>query len=484
MRLNAPVLEDRTHFLLLASLSFLILFVPLRRGDLSGYDDAVYAHQAKEILRTGDWWNLRYNGAPSFGLPPMFLWMEALSLSVFGLSDLAAKIPAAVAGFGTIVLVYYLARELTDDLWVSRLAMLVLVSTQFFMRYATHAMTDVPFTFFCTLAIFLYVKGLRSPGYLVLAGLPVACAILTRSVLGIIPAGIVVAHLVATRRYDVIRSRQFAGFVGAGGFPAGHFGSCVQYRLHGIEFVRGHAAFVLAHGVRRTSPGRCGMNWGNSWNTRSSWRRDIGPGCRSWPWDYTSRPGMAISRRDSGAVLLVVWVLGVIVPLSFAEIKYLRYILAAFPAFAILSAQVLNDWIPLRRKIQSFTALYALGGVFVIYAALVPMTLLRATDMRLLAPVVDVHTSPQERILVYTAGRQDWGIQNQLLWYGNRNTELLTDLADVKSKLESGTSTVVVIDKEAAGRLMAELAETKTERLTVLAQSDNFYCLKYSAISA
>ncbi len=173
-----------------------------------------------------------------------------------------------------------------------------------------------------------------------------------------------------------------------------------------------------------------------------------------------------------------------IVPLSFAEIKYLRYIMAAFPAFAILSAQVLNDWIPLRRKIQSFTVLYALGGVFVIYAALVPMTLLRATDMRLLAPVVDVHTSPQERILVYTAGRQDWGIQNQLLWYGNRNTELLTDLADVKSKLESGTSTVVVIDKEAAGRLMDELAETKTERLTVLAQSDNFYCLKYSAISA
>ena len=412
----------------------------------------------------------------------MFLWMEALSLATFGLSDLAAKIPAAVAGFGTIVLVYYLARELTDDLWVSRLAMFVLVSTQFFMRYATHAMTDVPFAFFCTLAIFLYVKGLRSPGYLALAGLPVACAILTRSVLGIIPAGIVVAHLVATRRYDVIRSRQFAGFVGlAVSLPAIWF--LVQYRLHGVEFVRG----TQPSSWRTASGGRPWSVW-NELGQFLEYPKLLAQ--RYWPWLPVMAVGLykqtrlAISRRDSGAVLLVVWVLGVIVPLSFAEIKYLRYILAAFPAFAILSAQVLNDWIPLRRKIQSFTVLYALGGVFVIYAALVPMTLLRATDMRLLAPVVDVHTSPQERILVYTAGRQDWGIQNQLLWYGNRNTELLTDLADVKSKLESGTSTVVVIDKEAAGRLMAELAETKTERLTVLAQSDNFYCLKYSAISA
>ena len=139
MRLKAPVLDDRTHFLLLALFSFLILFVPLRRGDLSGYDDAFYAHQAKVMVQTGDWWNIRFNGELSFEKPPLFLWLEALSLSVFGVSDFAAKIPAAISGFGTIVLVYFLARELTHDLWVSRLAMVVLLSTQFFMRYATHA---------------------------------------------------------------------------------------------------------------------------------------------------------------------------------------------------------------------------------------------------------------------------------------------------------------------------------------------------------
>ncbi len=290
MRLDAPVLEDRTHFLLLTLLSFLILFVPLRRGDLSGYDDAVYAHQAKEMVRTGDWWNVRFNGDLSFDFPPMFIWMEALSLATFGLSDFAAKVPAAATGFGTIVLVYYLARELTDDLWVSRLAMFVLVSTQFFMRYATHAMTDVPFAFFCTLCHFPVCERVAFAG-LSGSGRPASCLRHTDT----IRAG---NH---SRGYCRCTSRRHAALRRnslppvrrirrADGFSACHlvFGSVPPARS---RIRAGARSLCPGARVRRKALVGCGMNWGNSWSTRSSWRRDIGPGCRSWPWDYTSRRG-------------------------------------------------------------------------------------------------------------------------------------------------------------------------------------------------
>jgi 4-amino-4-deoxy-L-arabinose transferase-like glycosyltransferase len=471
-------LNDRTHFLLLCLFSFLILFVPLRRGDLSGYDDAVYAGQAKAMIHSGDWWNVRFNGALDFEKPPLFLWMEALSLSLLGFSDFAAKVPAALAGFGTIVLVYFLAKELTDDPWLSRLAMVVLLSTQYFMKYATHAMTDAPFAFFFTLTIFLYVKGLRAPRYFVLAGLPAACALLTRSVLGMIPIGIILLHLAVTRRYGILFSRRCLWFlVLALSLPG--IWVAIEYRLYGVEFLRAHAAFVLGQ-VQAEKPG-------SAWSGLAQlleYPKLIAQ--RYWPWLPFMLVGLykqsraALSQRDSAATLLVLWVLCVVACFSLAEVKYLRYILPVFPAFAILSASVLNDWIPLRRKIQSFQALYALGAVFVVYAALFPMTLLRATDMRQLAPVADAHTTPQEGLLIYSSGAQDWGVQNQLLWYGNRHTELITDLSDVQSRLESGRNSVVVIDKEAAGRLRAALAGGKTERITVLAQSEKFSCLKYS----
>jgi hypothetical protein len=297
-------------------------------------------------------------------------------------------------------------------------------------------------------------------------------------VLGILPAGIILAHMVVTRRYDLMRSRQCAGFLTLA-FSAPAIWFAIHYRLHGVEFVRAHASFVMG----QASGGKTWSVW-NELAQILEYPKLLAQ--RYWPWlpfmavGFYRQTRLAISRRDACAALLVLWVLGVIAPFSFAAIKYLRYILAAFPAFAILSAFVLNDWIPLRRKIQSFAVLYALGAVFVVYAAAVPMTLLRATDMRQLAPVADAHTNPQDRLLIYSSGGQDWGAQNQLLWYGNRRTDLVTDLSDARSRLASGRNAVVIIDKEAAGRLRAALADGKTERTTVLAQSDNFYCLKYS----
>ena len=100
------------------------------------------------MVRTGDWWNIRFNGNLNFEYPPLFLWLEASSFKLFGVNDAAAKFPSALLGFGTILVVYFLTFELTGQLWLSLFAMLVLSSTQFFLKNATHAMTDVPFTFF------------------------------------------------------------------------------------------------------------------------------------------------------------------------------------------------------------------------------------------------------------------------------------------------------------------------------------------------
>ena len=482
MRTGTISLDHRTHFLLLALFSFLILFVPLPRGDLSGSDDALYAHEAKEMIRSGDWWNVRFNDSLNFEYPPMFMWLEALSMTLLGLSDFAAKAPAALAGFGTIVLVYFLARELTDEPWTPRLAMLVLVSTQYFMKYATHAMTDVPFTFLITLAILLYVKGLSTPHYLGLAGLPVACALLTRSVIGMIPIGIILAHLLITRRYELLLSRHFLLFVLAA-FSLPAIWLAVEYHLYGNDFLRQHVSFVVGKAY--------------SGQSFSIWREALQlleyPKLLAqmyWPWlpllalGFYKHIRAAIARRDSTAVLLVAWVLCVMVPLSLAETKILRYLLPAFPAFAILSASVLNEWISPRRKTQLFKTLYALGSAFVLYAAIFPMTLLRATDMRLLAPVAEAHSGPQERVLLYTHGVHEWGQRNQFLWYANRYVELITDVSEVRSRLESGRNTIAVMDKEAADRILAALRDGKGERIRVLAESENFACLKYSGPAA
>lgn len=152
--LNHMFRHPLSHFCFLACLAGVLLFANLHQSDLSGYDDAAYAHVARVLLQNGDWWTMRLNGTLDFDKPPLFIWMEALSFSVLGESDLAAKLPSALFGFATILLVFFLARELTPDYWIPVLSMLVLMSTQYFLKYSVRAMTNVPFTFFFTLAIY------------------------------------------------------------------------------------------------------------------------------------------------------------------------------------------------------------------------------------------------------------------------------------------------------------------------------------------
>jgi 4-amino-4-deoxy-L-arabinose transferase-like glycosyltransferase len=474
---NQPA-GERTHFILLAALSFLILFVPLHRGDLSGYDDALYAHEAKEMLRSGDWWNVRFNGSLNFEYPPMFIWLEAVSFSLLGFSDFAAKAPAALAGFGTIVLVYFLARELTNDPWIARLAMFVLVSTQFFMRYATHAMTDVPFTFFFALAVLLYVKGLRNAKYFVWAGLPIACGLLTRSVIGLIPIAVILVHVLVTRRFAFLLSRHWIGFLLlALGPPVLWF--AVEYRLHGPAFLLGHASFVASK-AQGASP----FSISHELMQLIEYPRLLAQ--RYWPWLPVMALGLyrnartALFRRDSTAVFLTAWIFCVVGAFALADTKVLRYILPAFPAFSIVSAMVLDGWLTAARKEAAFKVLYALASVFVIYAAFVPMTLLRATDMRALGPVAEAHTAPQERVLLYSRTGPPWDRRNQFLWYANRSVDVATSESELDAKLTSAGSVVALVDRQTAGELLAVPREGKGARVELLGESEEFVCLKYT----
>src|SRR5262245_44418988 len=126
------------HLAVVVALSGFLLFLNLHKGSLSGYDDALYAHEGKQMLLTGDWWTIRDNGVLNFEYPPMFVWLEALSMKVWGVSDFAAKFPAALSGLLTIVLVFLIAREWSADFRMPVIAAWVLMLTQYFLKYSMH----------------------------------------------------------------------------------------------------------------------------------------------------------------------------------------------------------------------------------------------------------------------------------------------------------------------------------------------------------
>ena len=177
-------LLPRSRFALLALAAAILFLGAIRLGDLAGYDDAMYSLEAKGIAQTGDWLTPKARGAPALEHPPLFVWTQALFLSAFGISDPVAKLPSALCGVGIVLLVYWLARRLLDDRLAAALAMFIMLATPYFIKYAGHAMTDVPTTFLFVCAICAWMMAEQDAHWYLAVGVIMAMALMIRGLIG------------------------------------------------------------------------------------------------------------------------------------------------------------------------------------------------------------------------------------------------------------------------------------------------------------
>lgn len=463
----------KNHLLIVIVLSSLILFFNLNKGELPGYDDASFAHEGKVMLQTGEWLTVSHNNILQFEHPPLFVWLEAASMKVFGINDFAARFPAALLGLLTIIIVFYLTRELTGDFLTSICASWVLMFTPYFIRYAMHSMTDVPFTFFVTCTVFFYIKGLKRPSYFYLCGVVIAASILTRPIIGLIPMAIIGLHLILTKRFKQLFSIQFiAGMLLALLLPMLWY--YPVYQRHGNLFLDVHFNFIRS---KVSTPEERKNNhgyWANILLYALRYPVLIIKG--DWPWVPVMIWGLftqvksIIRSKDSIAILLILWITLVIVPFSFAEAKVLRYIMAVFPALAIITA------FPLAKLVSRLTEKTYAGKL---YAGVIIVALLFAifnlpnkhkSGMREFAPIVESKTTRSDNIVFY--GNHDY--LNQLLWYQNRLNIHLKVPEKLNIAMAKNNGGVFVMDRNSYDQLVVNSGVN----YQMLTESVKFVCFK------
>jgi 4-amino-4-deoxy-L-arabinose transferase-like glycosyltransferase len=108
---------------MLIALASLLVFVPfLGAVHLFDWDEINFAECAREMLVTGDYFSVKINYQPFWEKPPVFIWLQALSMNLFGVSEFAARLPNAVCGCITLLVLFNIGRKLVDErfglLWV------------------------------------------------------------------------------------------------------------------------------------------------------------------------------------------------------------------------------------------------------------------------------------------------------------------------------------------------------------------------------
>ena len=133
---------------------------------------------------------------------PLALWAMALSLKLFGISEIALRIPSILLSTLAIWLTYAIARHYTDEKTALLAAFLHAIHGLIIALTAGRAATDHPdllFLFFIELGVFFSIRFLREPRWYmsVLIGLSIGLGVLTKWLPAFIVApvwGLLVLH--------------------------------------------------------------------------------------------------------------------------------------------------------------------------------------------------------------------------------------------------------------------------------------------------
>ena len=128
----------------LKRLSILVLIISstiflsrLYEPSLSG-DSVKYALIGKTMLKEGNFLFPHLGEEPYYKKPPLFFWLIAASFKVFGFNEFAARLPSALFGVLSSLLLFLLSYRITEDKLVS-----LLTATIFILNFEVIRVTTV-----------------------------------------------------------------------------------------------------------------------------------------------------------------------------------------------------------------------------------------------------------------------------------------------------------------------------------------------------
>lgn len=97
---------------ILIVLGSLVLFLTFNGNlHLFDWDEINFAESAREMIITGDYSTVMINFEPFWEKPPLFIWMQVISMKIFGINEFAARFPNAICGMLTLMFMFEMGRR-------------------------------------------------------------------------------------------------------------------------------------------------------------------------------------------------------------------------------------------------------------------------------------------------------------------------------------------------------------------------------------
>jgi hypothetical protein len=170
-----------------------LVFIPfIGNCPLFDWDEVNFAECAREMVVSGDYSHVQLNYRPFWEKPPLFIWLQALSMNIFGVNEFAARLPNGICSIVTLICIFKAGNKFHSPkfgvIWT-----LLYASTLLPHLYFKSGLIDPWFNLFIFLSIYNSIGFINNPHgkkemwMAVPAGLFLGLAVLTKG-----PAALVI----------------------------------------------------------------------------------------------------------------------------------------------------------------------------------------------------------------------------------------------------------------------------------------------------
>jgi len=104
-------------YVVLMGLIYFPIFAHLETLPVRIYDEARLAINAYEMFNNGNWIVTYFDGQPDMWntKPPLFIWFQVIGMQIFGVGELALRLPSGIATLIICFLILYLSEKYTKS---------------------------------------------------------------------------------------------------------------------------------------------------------------------------------------------------------------------------------------------------------------------------------------------------------------------------------------------------------------------------------
>jgi len=320
-----------------------------------------FAGVSREMVLSGDWLTPHLNGSPYLNKPPLLYWSLALSQTIFGINEWAARFPLALYGWLGALVAWAFGREVFGRA-SGRLAAGVLTTSAGWFLFTHQLLIDALLSSLQLAAVYGFWRATREPErrrhWLCFYG-AISLALMAKGPVGLLfPGAAALGYLIVRWRWDLLRHARLWWGIPLALAPVVIWGLLVESRNPGFL----HHIIVNEH-INRVGDARWPRDYSGVQvgplaylGTAAVWCAPwtlfiVQIACKSWHWamhrDWASllEEGVPVLqakaqavRRGDAVLLLAFAALGPVVLFLPMPSRLVYYCLPAVPPFAVLAA--------------------------------------------------------------------------------------------------------------------------------------------------